>query len=48
MIPSLRGKIIAQAITTTDYEKGVASFLIGLYSFTCLKILNALKVELVL
>lgn len=45
---SLRSKIIAKAVTTTDYEKDVACFLVGLYLFTYLKILNVLKVELIL
>lgn len=39
-ILSLRSKIIAKAIKTTDYEKDVAYFLVGLYLFTCLKILS--------
>lgn len=47
MILSLRSKITAKAITTTDDEKDVASFLIGLYLFTCLIRLNVLKAELI-
>lgn len=47
MILSLRSKITAKVITTTDDEKDVVSFLIGLYSFTCLIRLNVLKAELI-
>lgn len=47
MILSLRSKITAKVITTTDDEKDVVSFLIGLYLFTCLIRLNVLKAELI-